>query len=78
MEIYYDEELDYLEIFIQNPPQNYGEDIIDDITLFKDENTDEVVGIGIQEFKEKTKNLKDIKLQLPFEINFFPLPQTNK
>ena len=78
MEIYYDEELDYLEIFIQNPPPNYGDDISEDITLFKDENTDEAVGIGIQEFKEKTKNLKDIKLQLPFEINFFSLPQTNK
>ena len=75
MEIYYDEELDYLEIFIQNPPSNYGEDIAEDITLFRDENTDEVVGIGIQEFKEKTKNLKDIKLQLPFEINFPALPQ---
>ncbi len=74
MEIYYDEELDYLEIFVQNPPPNYGEDIEEDITLFRDENTDEVVGIGIQEFKEKTKNLKDIKLQLPFEINFLQLP----
>jgi len=73
MEIYYDEEGDYLEILIQNPPPNYGEDIAEDITLFRDENTDEVVGIGIQEFKVKTKNLKDIKLQLPFEINFLPL-----
>lgn len=70
MEIYYDEEGDYLEIFIQNPPPNYGEDITNDITLFKDEKTDEVVGVGIQEFKEKTKNLQDIKLQLPFEISF--------
>ena len=70
MEIYYDEELDYLEIFIQNPPPNYGEDIAEDITLFKDEETDEVVGIGIQEFKEKTKSLKEIKLNLPLEVDF--------
>lgn len=70
MEIYYDEELDYLEVLIQNPPPNYGEDIAEDITLFKDEKTDEIVGIGIQEFKEKAKNLQDIKIDIPIEINF--------
>lgn len=55
---------------LTNPPPNYGEDITDDITVFKEEKTNEVVGIGIQEFKEKTKNLQDIKLKLPFEVNF--------
>ncbi len=70
MEIYYDEELDYLEVLIQNPPPNYGEDIAEDITLFKDEKTDEIVGIGIQEFKEKAKNPQDIKIDIPIEINF--------
>ena len=61
MEIYYDEEGDYLEIFIKDPSPNYGEDITDDITIFKDEKTDDVVGIAIQDFKKRTKNLKDVK-----------------
>lgn len=70
MRIYYDEEGDYLTIFVGAPRPNYGEDIEDEVTLFKDQETDEVIGIGIQEFKEKTKKLKDIELKLPFKVNF--------
>lgn len=70
MEIYYNEEMDYLEIMIQNPPANYGVDVTQDITIFKDEYTDEVVGFGIQEFKENAKHFKDLKIDLPIEINF--------
>ena len=68
--VYYDEEGDYLEMFIENSSPTYGEDIGDDITLFKKEETDEVVGIGILNFKERTKNLNEIELNLPFDINF--------
>ncbi len=68
--ISYDEEGDYLEIFIENSSPTYGEDIGDDITLFKKEETDEVVGIGILNFRERTRPLKDIKLDLPFSIDF--------
>ena len=70
MEIYYDEETDYLEVFIQNPPANYGEDTSEDITIFKDEKTDEVVGFSIQDFKEKSKDQQEIKIDLPIQINF--------
>ena len=70
MSIYYDEEGDYLEIFIAGEGSTYGENIEEDITLFKTEATDEVVGIGILNFKTRTKSLQDIKLNLPFEINF--------
>ncbi len=73
MRIYYDEELDYLTIFVGEPRPNYGEDIADGVTIFKDEHTEEVIGIGIQEFKEKTSSLKDIELKLPFKINFTAL-----
>ena len=71
--IYYDEEGDYLEIFIENSSSTYGEDIEDDITLFKKESDGVVVGIGILNFRERTKSLKDIKLDLPFNINFSAL-----
>ena len=73
MNIYYDEEGDYLEIFIENGNSRYGEDIGEDITLFKNEKTNEIIGIGILNFKKRTKSLNDIKLNLPFEINFSAL-----
>lgn len=73
MNIYYDEEGDYLEIYIENSSPAYGEEIGDDVTLFKKESTDEVVGIGILNFKRRTRNLQDITLQLPFEVNFSAL-----
>ncbi|MBS3098599.1 DUF2283 domain-containing protein [Candidatus Pacearchaeota archaeon] len=70
MEIYYDEEGDYLEIFIEGKSPTYGEEVGDDVTLFKKEETGEVVGLAILNFKERTKNLKDVKLKLPFKVNF--------
>ncbi|MEK6926298.1 MAG: DUF2283 domain-containing protein [Nanoarchaeota archaeon] len=73
MRIYYDEEGDYLEIFIAGADPTYGEDVGDDITLFKKESTGEVVGIGILNFKSRTKSLEELKIDLPFEINFSAL-----
>ena len=70
MRIYYDDELDYLTIFVGDPISNYGEDITEGVTVFKDQNTNEIIGIGIQEFKEKTNSLKEIELKLPFKISF--------
>ncbi len=69
MRVYYDEEADFLEIRIGEPRENYGEDISEDIVLFKDEKTDEIVGIGIFNFKQRAKNLSEIKLDLPVDIN---------
>lgn len=70
MNICYDDEGDYLEIFIEDSSPTYGEEIGDDITLFKSEETGEVVGVGILNFKERTNSLNELKLSLPFEINF--------
>lgn len=68
--IYYDEEMDYFTIFVGDPVPNYGEDISDGVTIFKDQRTDKIIGLGIQEFRTKTKSLKDIELKLPFKVNF--------
>ncbi len=68
--IYYDEELDYFTLFIGEPTPNYGEDIVSGITIFKNEETDEIIGIGIQEFRERTKSLKELELKLPFKVSF--------
>ena len=52
IDIYYDEEGDFLEITITNPPkESYCEDIHEDVFIRKSE-TGEVVGIGILNFKE--------------------------
>lgn len=67
--VYYDDESDYLEIFAGEPGANYGEEIESDITLFKDEKTNEAVGIGIFNFKKRAKNLQEIKLDLPIDIS---------
>ena len=73
MNIYYDEEGDYLEIFIEGQSPTYAEEVGDDITLLRSKMTDEVVGIGILNFKKRTNSMQDIKLNLPFEVNFSSL-----
>lgn len=73
LSIYYDEEGDLLEIFIKTKRPSYGEDIASGVTIFKDEETDEVIGIGILNFKKKSDKLSQIELNLPFEINFSSL-----
>ena len=73
LSIYYDEEGDYLEIFTKTGKPSYGEKISSGITLFKDEETDEIIGIGILNFKKKTNEPNLMELNLPFEINFSSL-----
>lgn len=73
MNICYNEEGDYLEIFIEGQSPTYGEEIGDDITLFRREDTGEIIGIGILNFRERAKSLNEIKLNLPFNINFSAL-----
>ena len=73
MSIYYDEEGDYLEIFIEGSSPTYGEEMGNDITLLKSEKTGEVVGVGILNFKKRAKSLEEINIDLPFNINFSSL-----
>ncbi len=72
MNLYYDEEGDYLEIGIDNKKKNcifknLGKGIFEK----RDEKTGEIIGIAIMGFKKRTEKLKPIKLELPFEINAF-------
>ena len=71
MKVYYDEEGDYLEIRVGETRENYGEDVSDDIVIFRDEFSDEVVGIGIFNFKKRTHDLNKIKIDLPIDIGLF-------
>jgi len=71
IDIYYDEEGDFLEITIANPPkESYCEDVNEDVFIRKDENTGNVVGIGILNFKLHAKDLKEILSKVPVKINF--------
>jgi len=72
MNINYDELADYLEIFIGKPVESYGEETQESgVTLFKDSKTNEVIGFGVLDFKNKTKNVSEIKLNLPIDIGIF-------
>lgn len=71
IDIYYDEEGDFLEITIMPPPiDSYCEDIDDDIFMRKNSKTDEIVGIGILNFKINSQNLKEKLKNIPIKINF--------
>ncbi|MBU3923824.1 MAG: DUF2283 domain-containing protein [Nanoarchaeota archaeon] len=70
LRIYYDEEGDFLEIRVGEARSNYGEERSDDITIFKDTETDEVVGIGILNFKKRA-NLRNFEVVLPVDIGLF-------
>jgi len=72
LRVYYDEEGDYLELRIGEPKSNYGEEKRDDITIFKDTETDEVVGIGILNLKKT--NLHNLEVDLPIDISLFSRP----
>jgi uncharacterized protein YuzE len=72
MEMRYDEEADYLEIFIGEPREDYGEHKSEDIVLFKYEDNDQIYGIGIFNFKKRAANLNDVLSKLPVSIIIEP------
>ncbi|MEK6826391.1 MAG: DUF2283 domain-containing protein [Nanoarchaeota archaeon] len=73
-DIYYDEEGDFLEITFGIPPKKeYSDEVEPGVFVTKDEDTEEIKGIGILSFKKRTQILKDLlqrfKLNLPLEIS---------
>ena len=72
MEIRYDEEADYLEIFVGESREDYGEHISEDIVIFKYEDNDQLYGVGIFNFKKRAANLSDVLSKLPVSIKIEP------
>ncbi len=68
MNIYYDEEGDFLEINIGEYTEGYFRDIGEGISERIDEKTGKVTGIAILDFKKRTENLKELKISLPIKI----------
>jgi len=70
MNIYYDEEGDFLEISKGDISNCYFDNLGEGIFQIVDKSTKEIKGIAIHSFKKRTKNLDEIKLKLPFKFNF--------
>lgn len=68
MNIYYDEEGDFLEINMGDFTEGYFRDIGEGISERIDEKTGKVTGVAIMDFKKRTENLKELKIALPIKI----------
>ncbi|MAH07114.1 hypothetical protein CMI38_02595 [Candidatus Pacearchaeota archaeon] len=73
-DIYYDEQGDFLEITFGIPPETeYSEEIEPGVFITRDEETNEIKGIGIISFKKRVEILKrvleKINKKLPLEIS---------
>ena len=68
MQIYYDEEGDFLEINTGRYTKGYFKDIGEGIAKRIDEKTGKITGIAILSFKKRSKQLKDAKINLPLNI----------
>ena len=73
MRVYYDEEGDFLEISAGKPSKCHASEIRPGVFIRIDEKSEEVKSIGILGFKKRTKDLKDIKLEIPIEVSFSSL-----
>jgi hypothetical protein len=73
MSVYYDEEGDFLEVMFGEPQDDYGDHIDKDTVLFRNQKTEEIIGVGIYNFKKHTKDLQDLKLNLPVKVNLSAL-----
>ena len=71
MKVYYDEEGDYLEITLGNISNCYFDNVGNGIFKIIDKTTKEVKGISIHSFKERSKNLEEIKINLPLKFKIF-------
>lgn len=73
-DIYYDEAGDFLEITFGEPPKTeYSEEIETGVFVTKDEETNEIKGVGILSFKKRVqvlrKILNEVGKKLPLDIS---------
>jgi len=68
MNIYYDEDGDFLEITTEEISNCYFNNIGDGIFEIVDKINGKVKGIAIFSFRKRTKNLENLKISLPFKI----------
>ena len=73
MRVYYDEEGDFLEISVGKPTKCYASELGQGVFLRIDEKSEEVKSVGILGFKKLSKGIKEIKMNIPVEVNFSTL-----
>ena len=66
LQVYYDEEGDFLELQVGEPREGYFEEVQNGIFERKDKKTKEVIGVAI--FNVKKRTLKDIDLPIKVEL----------
>jgi len=70
IDIYYDKEVDILEITIGDPSASYFDEISDDLFEAHDKETNELKGYKIFNFL-KRGGMKNIKIPLPAKVDFY-------
>ena len=68
LNLYYDEEGDFLELNIGGYAEGYFKNLGDGLFERIDKKTNKVTGIAIHGFKKRTQGLKDVKLSLPIKM----------
>ncbi len=68
LNLYYDEEGDFLEINIGGYTKGYFKNLGDGVFERVDEKTRKVTGIAIMSFKSRTSGLKEVEVTLPIQI----------
>ena len=66
--IYYDEEGDFLEVTMGKPTRGYFKNLGNGIFERIDEKTNKIKGFAIHSFKKRTENKKEIKFSLPVKM----------
>jgi len=68
MQLYYDEEGDFLEINIAEFSEGFFRDVGDGISERVDEKTGKVTGVAVLGFKKRTEQKEDVKINLPVKL----------
>ena len=68
LNLYYDEEGDFLEIQIGGYTEGSFKNLGDGIFERLDKKTKKVTGIAVMGFRKRTESLGDVKVSLPVEI----------
>ena len=69
MNLYYDEEGDFLEITMGDTSNCYFDNLGNGIFKITDKKSEEVRGIAVFNFKKRTKDLEELRISLPFKFN---------
>ena len=70
LNIYYDEEGDFLEINLGKMAKGFFREIGDGIAERIDEKTGRITGIAILSFNKRMKKEKNVNISLPFKVQF--------